>query len=170
MIGSMGCAGSRHGASTKSGADVKSSVLATLTEMDRDGQVVTMQAEDGTLSAVAVADAVIFGRMEAGDKVRIDRKEALGFQILSPGQIMDAEEYSGDALPAGVLFGRKVATTVEILAVADQGGSTTFRCDDGSVHTLDIEAKSARALVASLQPGDNLEVTCTERLAVELVR
>jgi hypothetical protein len=35
---------------------------------------------------------------------------------------------------------------------------------------MDADNKATRALVASLHPGDDVEVTCTEKLAVELVR
>ncbi|MFT3923272.1 MAG: hypothetical protein QM778_12130 [Myxococcales bacterium] len=147
-----------------------STMIATLTGIDRIARIVTMKIADGTLSAVAVGDDVVFGRMETGDRVRVDREESLAFQILKPGHAFEDEVYTGAALPDGVVFGRRVATTVEILAVARGGASTTFRCRDGTVHTMDIEAASIRAWVARLHPGDDVEVTCIEKLDIALVR
>jgi exosome complex RNA-binding protein Csl4 len=78
--------------------------------------------------------------------------------------------FSDEALPAGVTFGRKVATTVEILKVADQGGRATFLSKDGAVHKLKVAAQAKRTTLARLRPGDNVAASCTEKLSINLER
>ncbi len=169
--GNLGCAGGGQGGRTNSAVEVtKNSMVATLTGVDREARLVTMKSVDGALSTVLVGDGDVLGRMEVGDRVRVDRLAALTFQVLAPGQAFEEQVYASDALPKGVLFGRKIATRVRILSVADEGKRATFRCADGTVRTMDIGTKSTRSLVASLHPGDDVEVTCTEKLAIELLR
>ena len=115
---SFGCSSGGLRSEAKSALDAEPSIVATLTGVDRDARVVTMQAADGALSTVFVGDGDVVGRMEAGDKVAVDRLAALAFQILAPGETPEEQVSAGEKLPKGVLFGRKVATTVKILEVA----------------------------------------------------
>lgn len=120
---------------------------------------------------MAVGDDVVLGRIEAGDLVRVDCRDSLAFELLEPGKPVDeGEEYTRKDLPEGVLFGRRVTTTVELLSIAAAGKMTTFRSHDGSVHTVDVEARSHRMRLAQLHPGDDVEVVFTEKLEVQLER
>jgi hypothetical protein len=168
-----GCAGNKDGTRAASATDAIEalevrSTFGTLTHINRETQVVFIQDAGGELSIVAVGNHIILGRMEIGDRVRIESKGLLGFQLLEPDQ--DREEFSDDLLPAGVTFGRKVATTVEILKVEDEGESGLFRSKDGSVHTLRVGSKAGRTKLARLRPGDEVAASCTEKLSISLAR
>lgn len=171
----MGCAGNQRGTKATLRAPGAEAVkghttIATVTHIDRENQLVTMKEADGDLSTVAVGDHIILGRMEIGDEVRIDYQESLGFKLLEPGQSIDEVKFTNETLPAGVTFGRKVATTVEILKVVDDGESTTFRSEDGSVHKLKADSKAKRTKLAQLRPGDDVAASYTEKLSIKLHR
>ncbi len=144
--------------------------IATVTSIDRANRMITMKETDGDQSTVAVSDYIILGRMDIGDKVRVDYQRSLGVELLEPGESIDEVEFSSEALPAGVLFGRKVLTTVEILRIAAQGESTTFRSEDGSVHKVEADTKAKRTHMARLRPGDDVAASCTEKLSIKLHR
>lgn len=170
----MGCAGHQGTTASlkSSSADVvrNEATIAVVTDIDRDKRVVTMKEADGKLTTVAVGDDVVLGRMDTGDKVRVDCEESLGLQLLEPGHSIDEEAYTNETLPKGVTFGRRVAATAEILAVASEGKSATFRCPDGAVHKMGVETKASRSKIARLHPGDDVQVFWTENLSVKLQR
>lgn len=169
----MGCAGHQQGTTTALKArrgGKERTTIATVTNIDRDHQIVSLREADGDVSTVLVSDSIILGRMDVGDRVRVDLQESLGFELLEPGQAIDKEEFTSETMPAGVLFGRQVATTVEILKVTQEGESTTFRSKDGSVHKLEGNTKAKRTKLARLRPGDDVAASCTEKLSIKLQR
>jgi translation initiation factor IF-1 len=145
------------------------SVTATVESVDRENRTVTLREPEGDIYTVAVGEGVALDRVEPDDKVNVAYQEALGFQLQPPGDKprMD-EEATAEKLPNGVQYGRKVTTTVEILAIAPKGEAATFRNQDGDVRTVEVDNPVNREKVANLRPGDNVEVTYTEKLAVQL--
>lgn len=144
--------------------------VARLTHIDRENQVVILEEADGDQSAVAVASHIILGRMEVGDKVRVESKGLFGFELLQPGESIDDEVFSDEALPAGVTFGRRIATTVEVLDVSDRGWRGTILAKDGAVRELEAGTKTERSLLSRLHRGDVVTASCTEKLAIKLAR
>jgi hypothetical protein len=170
----LGCAANTQGVSGALASDARApragrTSTARLTGIDRELQLVMLEELDGDQSIVAVASPIVLGRMEVGDTVRIESKGLFGFELLGPGESIEDGLFSDD-LPAGVTFGRKVTTTVEILDVFDQGGRGIVRAKDGSVRELTVESKAERSLLARLRPGDEVTAACTEKLAIKLER
>jgi hypothetical protein len=61
-----------------------------------------------------------------------------------------------------------VTTTVEIMAVAPNGAEATFRGPEGEVRTVEVDDPRTQEKFSHLRPGDSVEVTYTERLALTL--
>ena len=62
-----------------------------------------------------------------------------------------------------------VTTTVTIEAT-DMGTNTVaFRRSDGSVHIVGVKSPNMVAFIRTLKPGDSVEVTYTESVAVNIV-
>ncbi len=147
----------------------KDSVSATVEAVDRDNRTVTLREPEGEVFTVAVGEGVAIERMEPQDKVNVAYQESLAFELQAPGaEPKMGAETTAERLPEGVQYGRKVTTTVEILAVAPQGVAATFRNQEGDVRTVEVDNPANREKVANLRPGDNVEVTYTEKLAVQL--
>ena len=66
----------------------------------------------------------------------------------------------------GGLVGARASMTVQIESVGPNGRSVTFRRPDGQLHSLQPEREKGRAFVRSLQPGDVVELTYREALAM----
>src|SRR6476469_9133089 len=107
----------------------KDTVTATVEAVDVDNRLVTLREEPaGEPFTVAVGDNVAIERMEPQDKVNVAYQESLAFQLQEPGaEPKVGATTTAEKLPEGVQYGRKVTTTVEILAVAPQGVAATFR-------------------------------------------
>lgn len=147
----------------------KESATATVESVDPENRVLTLREEDGDVLSVEVGPGVAIDRIEPEDRVDVAYQESVAFQLQEPGEEPTMErEATSERLPEGVQFGRRVTTTVEILSVAPDGASATFRVPEGEVRTVEIDTPENRERVAHLRPGDSVEVTYTERLAVTL--
>jgi hypothetical protein len=145
------------------------SVSATVEAVDREHRTVTLREPAGDVYTVAVGDGVALDRVQPEDKVNVAYQEALDFAVQPPGDKPKmGEEATAERLPNGVQYGRRVTTTVEILAVAPKGEAATFRNQDGDVRTVEVDNPANREKVSHLRPGDNVEVTYTEKLALQL--
>ena len=179
LSASAGCAKSHEKAAAESAKKraaqtsnelvYKDSVSATVEQVDLENRTVTLREPEGDTFTVAVGDNVALERIEPEDKVNVAYQESLAFELQPP----NAEPRMGasattERLPEGVQYGRKVTTTVEILAIAPQGTAATFRNPEGDVRTVEVDNPANREKVANLRPGDNVEVTYTEKLAVQL--
>ncbi len=169
------CAKSQTGKTAKRAAETSGelvysdSVTATVEDVDRKNRTVTLREPEGDVFTVAVGEGVALERVERDDRVNVAYQESLAFELQPPGTSpKTGTESTSDRLPEGVQFGRKVTATVEILAVAPQGAAATFRNQEGAVRTVEVDNPANRDKVANLRPGDNVEVTYTEKLAVQL--
>ncbi|MFT3926524.1 MAG: hypothetical protein QM778_28525 [Myxococcales bacterium] len=140
-----------------------------MTDIDPELQQVMLREADGDRSVVAVSDRGTLGRMIVGDKVRVDLKKSLGFELLEPGQSIEAEKFNHEALPAFVTFGRKAKTTLKIVKVASGGESATCRSKDGSMHKIEADTKAKQTELSRLHPGDVVAASCTEKLSIKLL-
>jgi hypothetical protein len=147
----------------------KGEMTAVVESVDRVNRTVTLREPEGNLVTVDVGQGVALERMEPEDKVNVAYQESLAFQLQEPGAAPTMEQEStSERLPEGVQFGRRVTTTVEILAVAPKGAAATFRNQEGDVRTVEVDNPENQEKVSHLRPGDSVEVTYTEKLAVQL--
>jgi hypothetical protein len=161
--------GGERTAKTQGEVTYQDSVSATVEAIDRDNRTVTLREPQGEVFTVAVGEGVPIERMEPQDKVNVAYQESLAFELQPPGENPKVgASTTAEELPEGVQYGRKVTTTVEILAVAPRGAAATFRNQEGQVRTVEVDNPENREKVANLRPGDNVEVTYTEKLAVQL--
>lgn len=146
-------------------------VTAVVENVDRETRTVTLREPDGEMMTVAVSDNVAMDRIEPNDKVNVAYQESLAFELKEPGTALGrTAEATSERLPQGVQFGRRVTSTVEILAVAPNGTTATFRNAEGQVRSVDVLNPENQEKVANLKPGDSVEVAYTERLAIECHR
>jgi hypothetical protein len=150
----------------------RDTTTATVEAIDLENRIVTLREEEkGSLFTVEVGEGVPIDRMQTQDRVNVAYQESLAFALQEPGSEPTAEtEATTERLPDGVQFGRRVTTTVEILAIAPEGTEATFRDQEGEVRTVEVEDPRSQEKVSHLRPGDTVEVTYTERLALELAK
>ena len=145
-------------AKTSSELVYKDSVSATVESVDRaHNRTVTLREPEGEVFTVAVGENVAIERMEPQDKVNVAYQESLAFELQEPGASPRGPT-TAEKLPEGVQYGRKVTTTVEILAVAPQGAAATFRNREGDVRTVEVENPENREKVATCVPATTSEV------------
>jgi hypothetical protein len=146
------------------------SVAATVESVDQASKTVFLRDDEGRRFAIE-ADANAAARLHPNDKVKAVYQESLAFALEDPTKPHDeaetkveqsAEKKGSD----GVQFGRRITTKVQIVAVAPEGKSVEFRLPEGQARTVTIEDEKHQAAVQNLHPGDSVQVTFTEKLAL----
>ncbi|MET0282924.1 MAG: hypothetical protein ABW352_00580 [Polyangiales bacterium] len=148
------------------------SLTATVDKIDAANQTVFLHDDQGHHFAVqASGDAL--ERLQPDDQIKVVYQESIKFALQESKKsdaeqktkVEDLTQLKGDD---AVEFGRKISTTVQILAVGEQGSAVEFRAPEGHVRTVAIDDHESREKIAALRPGDKVAVTYVEKLGLEL--
>jgi hypothetical protein len=146
------------------------SLSATVESVDQHSKTVILHDEQGRRFAIE-ADENAAARLHPNDRVKAVYQESLAFALEDPSKPQGDDETKVEQSAEkkgsdGVQFGRRITTTVQIVAVAPEGKSVEFRVPEGQVRTIAIEDAKHRSEVQNLHPGDSVQVTFTEKLAL----
>jgi hypothetical protein len=150
-------------------ASTTSLVSARVTRVDAAARVVELELGDGrAFTVVAGSEVRNLEQLGVGDVVNVAYIESLVLQLKKDGrsvvtrtQTQDLDRAPRGAKPGGVA--QKQETVVaDVLAVDRATGNVTLR---GPERTVNLRIKDP-AQLALIQPGDQVEATYTEAVAV----
>jgi len=111
-------------------------------------------------------------KVKAGDQVNIGYYEVLAAEVKDPGEgVKGVKIGEGSSItqsgerPAGSV-GRSVRATVKVLSVDRDAKRVTFTSPGGHVRTVEVKHPRLRNYIKNLGPGDEIELTYTEAIAV----
>ncbi len=148
---------------------------ATVETVLLPSRMVQLRREDGTRTSVIVGPEVRnLDQVEVGDRVRVAYYQGLAAELKKPGEGVKGVEESttgvaarpGERPAAGA--GSTVRTTVKIESVDKSFNTVTFKNSDGMVRTLAVESPEGQKFIRELRPGQDVEVTYTEAVAVDV--
>jgi hypothetical protein len=146
-------------------------LTATVEAVDRDTREVMLRtANDRYVTATLGPDVRNFDQIETGDTVRIVFAESV---VAEMAAVDASDEPTGGAVVArtpagdrpGALVGTEVTTVVTFRDLDPATGRVTFTTPDGFTHSLVLEPEM-REFAMGLEPGDRVQVTYTEAVAV----
>lgn len=150
-------------------------VTATVASVNPQQRTIVLVTPSGDRSEFDVGpDVKNFAQIKPGDRVSMSYYAGIAFQLRPPGsstggtmtteQLQRAPE---GAKPAGA-YTRTYSTTVQIESVDTASNHVTFKRPDGTVRTVAVEDPEAQQRIRKLKPGDAVDVTYTEQLAVSV--
>jgi len=152
-----------------------STVTATVESIDLENRIVGLVGAEGNALIVQVGEEVRnLDQVKVGDKVRVEYFEGLVAELLPPGS--DRKEVSlTEALvraapgehPAGGA-GEAVSARVVIEFVDPVRNVVQFTGPKGKKRVIRVEKPEFRAMLRTLRPGDVVELTYFEALAVKV--
>jgi Cu/Ag efflux protein CusF len=150
-------------------------VEATVVAVQKDKRLVSLRGEGGETVTVECGPSVRnFDQIRVGDQVIASYSEAIGFALAPPGdtgRVSDAGVVAGRA-PAGerpaAALGRFAQTTVTIDSVDPKSHTVTFTGQDGMKRAIPVMTTEGRAFASKLRPGDRVEVTYQEAVAISV--
>jgi hypothetical protein len=146
-------------------------LTATVESIDHANQTVMLRDDEGHRFAIE-ADEGALAQLKPEDQIKVAYQEAVAFSLQDPAQAASdtpgtkIEQETEQQKNNGLKVGRRVTTTVKILSVAPGGEAVEFQVPEGPVRTIAIEDTENQSKVKNLRPGDSVNVTYTEKLAL----
>jgi hypothetical protein len=135
--------------------------------------LVTVRSASGDSLTVYVDESVkTFPQASVGDQVRVRYVESMAFQLRKASDTIQGFEVTEETArpkpgrPAGAAS-TDIKATVKIKAVEQAGSKVTFTGPRGR-RTAQIQDASLRDYASKLRPGDTVEVSYKEALALSL--
>jgi len=154
---------------------VEQEAVVTVEAIDVPNRLVTARNASGESFTVYVDKSnKAFPQAKVGDQVRIRFVESMAFQLKKSGdtskgyEVTEATSRPQAGQPTGTTA-TEVKTTVKIEAIEQGGSKVTFTGPRGR-RTVQIHDPSLRDYAGKLRPGDSVEVTYKEALALSLER
>jgi len=146
--------------------------IEAISQRDRN---VTLLGDDGRRVIVEAGPAVKnLNEVKPGDKVLVIYQEGIVAEARPKGQGMPAAKPSAATPPSdpGQLTApaadAPIVTTVRIEAVDASKHTVTFTRPDGETRSLAIVRPDAQRFIETLEPGDEVEVTYREAVALSI--
>jgi hypothetical protein len=139
--------------------------MATVEKVDKAAGTVTLKGPQGNTFEAKAGPAVDLDRIKAGDRVRTSYFEEVAMAIRKhegPPKVAMT-----NVLRGGVTA-QQATITARIDSVDVDKKTVTFRGPEGTVHTLKVEDPSLAAQLSRIHPGDNMDVTYTQAVAISV--
>ncbi len=173
LILSAGCALLGACSSPRHTIEQQTEALVTVQAIDVPNRLVSVIGPRGDEFTFYVDESVrAFPQAKVGDQVRVRYYESLALEMRKPGDKgpqMQVEEETSRPQPGQPSGTARIKTqaTVRIEAIDRKGNTVTYTGPRGT-RTLYVTDPALRDYVKKLRPGDQVEATFTEALAVSL--
>jgi len=150
------------------------SASASVVAVDPKTRLITLRdAQGGGTWTVHAGPAVRnFDQIRAGDSVNVRYLESLAVELAKPGAAIappSAEVVAERAAPGerpGAAFGGQITTTVKIESVDTKTNIVVFTPPGGGLRAIRVRRPEGKRFIAGLKPGDEVQITYTEAMAV----
>ncbi|HYZ61283.1 MAG TPA: hypothetical protein VE650_02435 [Acetobacteraceae bacterium] len=153
-------------------------LVATVESIDQNSRHIVLRGPNGGRVSLVVGPAVEnLAKVKAGDKVRVHYIEALAASLAKPGSgnggstVTEQTGISRGTTPGGNptgTVGSQVRSTVVVQGVDRRANTVTFIGPDNVAETTAVHDPDAQRFIATLNPGDRVDVVYTESLALAL--
>lgn len=146
---------------------------ATVVAVDADARTLVLRGPEGNEMGLKVGTNVRnLSQVRVGDILRVSYYTGFLFSIAEPGSagtdaaVIAGREELGER--PGAVVGTTIRETVEILSIASDGTSVSFRGSDGVIQSIDVPRKEGQAFARKLQQGDLVDIQYTEAVAINV--
>ena len=150
-------------------------ITATISSVDPQRRTIGLTGPDGEHQQFDVGPEVHnLNAIKPGDQVKITYHIGVVAEIKPPGtpaQAPSLAEHAQTGPASGkpsASASRTISTTVQIQSVDPATHTVTFKRADGTVDTLEVKDSKAQQRVSTLKPGDAVQMTYTEAMAVKV--
>lgn len=148
-------------------------IEATVIGVDVDTRMLALRGPAGNSVAFRAGPEVRnLAQVKVGDTLRVSYYSGYVLSMTEAGRAgADTEVAAGRADEGqrpGAAMGASSRATVEIVSVADGGTAVSFRTVDGFLQSVDVKREDSREFARRLRPGDLVDISYSEALAVSI--
>ncbi len=111
-----------------------------------------------------------FDKLKKGDKIDVDYTESIAVAMLPSGTKLSASEKTAAAKTGKGMggAGRQVTVSAQVVSVDTANNTVTLKGPKGNVETVDVTDPDNQAKLPNLKPGQVMQFTYTEAMAVSV--
>jgi hypothetical protein len=142
---------------------------ATVEKIDKSAGLLSLKGAEGNTFDVKVGPAVDLEKLHTGDRVNVAYfdETAVAFRKHAEGAPAAPKLATTTVLRGGVAA-QQATLTAKIDSVNADKKTITFKGNEGKTHTLKVEDPSLQAQLGKIRPGDNMDVTYTQAVAISV--
>jgi hypothetical protein len=148
------------------------SIEATVTAVDPDNSLLSLRGADGGEITILVPGARNLAQVEPGDTLKASYFVTYRASMAEAGSAPSGVELTTGRSAAGerpgAFVGAQSATTVEVVSVAEDGSSVSFRDAEGQLDSMTVEREEGRAFARALKRGDLVTLEYAAAVAIEV--
>ena len=148
-------------------------IAAIVTAVDQSQRLVTVRGPQGNAVTLEAGPEVRnLAQVQIGDTVRVIYEQAYVATLTDAEEVSPSVPLAVGAIRAepgerpGAAVGSIVTMSVKIESVGPDGLTVTFSGPDGRLTAIYVLREESQAFVRSLRPGDIVELTFAEALAI----
>ena len=148
-------------------------IAAIVTAVDQSQRLVTVRGPQGNeVTLEAGPEVRNLAQVQIGDTVRVVYEQAYIATLTDAEEVSPSVPLTVGAIRAepgerpGAAIGTMVTMSVKIESVGPDGLTVTFSGPDGQLTAIYVRREESQAFVRSLRPGDIVELTFAEALAI----
>jgi hypothetical protein len=147
-------------------------IEATVEMVDAANRTLTLRGPGGDSVTLQVPEARNLAQVAPGDLLRVSYFATYRASLAEPGTAD-----SGVAMTAGraaegdrpgAFIGAEAATVIEIVSVAEDGSSVSFRSETGQLDSMNVEREEGREFARGLKRGDMVLLEYAEAVAIDI--
>lgn len=147
---------------------------ATVVSVNMETRSLVLRGPEGDQVGMNVGPEVRnLAQVKAGDTLRISFYTGFLASMATPGDAgVDMDFTTGrseEGERPGAMAGASARGTVEIVSVAKDGTSVSFRDVDGRLQSMDVVSEEGQDFVRKLRQGDMVDVQYTAAVAIGIV-
>ena len=150
--------------------------VATVESVDMNTRMVILRAADGSKESFVVSPEVRnLPQVRVGDRVTATYEEAVAVRMAPVGSaapnmaLVTAGRAALGQMPAAAV-NSALTGRVTVVSAAPDGSTVTFIGPDGVTHTAEVRDPQMQTFVQQLQPGSQVDIDYTSKLAVRFDR
>jgi translation elongation factor P/translation initiation factor 5A len=160
------------GASTQAAMEIGDSVTVTATVQSVDLKTRTVELKDaeGKTTTVVVPESIAnLDKLKVGDTVTTTYAVALAAEILKPGETAAPASVSAAKQGGGeIVSAAQRSAVLKIDSIDLATNSVTVTGPKGNKETIKVKRPELQEKLKTLKPGDEVQLTYTEAMAIKV--
>ena len=165
----MGCATPPEPIEVSTAQEIDAVVVA----VDVEDRVIVLRGPEGNEMAMRAGPEVRnLEQVQPGDILRVGFYSGYTVAMAEPGSAGTDVDFAAGRRPEGerpgVAAGTTTRATVEILSVAKDGTSVSFRDSEGRIQSISVVRDDGQAFARKLKAGDLVDLSYSEAVAISV--
>jgi hypothetical protein len=138
----------------------------TIQKIEKDQRVVVIKGSEGNTVDVKAGPNVNLDKLKVGDRVNAAYYEEVAVALHKAGE--PAQKTSQSVTEHGGVTAQQTTTTAKVVSVDMAKNMVVLKGPQGNMKSLTVKDPDLQAQLSKIKPGDNVDVTYTQAVAVSV--